>query len=116
MLLAIDQAIKIYIKTHFYYGEELYVFGLQWFWLHFLENPGMAWAGSWAKAMWQSWPLWLPIWGGNDFEFFAPVFNTAGVWVSTGVLLLLLFQKRFQKEARKQPAPEAVRNENAGVA
>ena len=43
LLLAIDQAIKIYVKTHFYYGEEYYVFGLDWFRLHFLENPGMAW-------------------------------------------------------------------------
>ncbi|GAB3833132.1 lipoprotein signal peptidase [Pontibacter rugosus] len=43
LLVAIDQAIKVYIKTNFYYGEELKVFGLDWFRLHFLENPGMAW-------------------------------------------------------------------------
>lgn len=43
LLLFIDQSIKIYIKTNYYYGEELSVFGLHWFRLHFLENPGMAW-------------------------------------------------------------------------
>ncbi|MDT0690892.1 signal peptidase II, partial [Salegentibacter sp. F188] len=43
LLLAIDQAIKVYIKTNFYYGEEIKVLGLDWFRLHFLENPGMAW-------------------------------------------------------------------------
>lgn len=43
LLLLIDQSIKIYIKTNYYYGEELKVFGLGWFRLHFLENSGMAW-------------------------------------------------------------------------
>lgn len=35
LLLAIDQTIKIYVKTNFYYGEEYYVFGQDWFRLHF---------------------------------------------------------------------------------
>jgi len=33
--------VKIYIKTHFYYGEEINVIG-HWFRLHFIENEGMA--------------------------------------------------------------------------
>jgi signal peptidase II len=193
LLLIIDQAIKVYIKTNFYYGEEHKVFGLSWFRLHFLENPGMAWGwklgeGDVAKLaltlfrlvavvwgtfyikkiikqqyhkgfivcvafiyagalgnlidslfyglifeksdpalqniarafqpvggyaglfyghvvdMWYfpiintTWPGWLPVWGGKPFEFFAPVFNTADVWVSTGVIALLIFQKRFVKK------------------
>ena len=188
ILLLIDQSIKVYIKTHFYYGEEVRVF--DWFRIHFIENPGMAWglklgtgdagklaltlfrlaaviwgffyllkmirekyhpgfiasvafvyAGAFgnlidslfyglifeksnpvtqniARAftpesgyaglgfgqvvdMWYfpiirtTLPDWVPIWGGDDFEFFSPVFNTADVWVSAGVISILIFQKRF---------------------
>lgn len=192
-LLFIDQAIKVYIKTNFYYGEEHKVVGLNWFRLHFLENPGMAWGwqlgkgdvakvaltlfrfaavvwgafyiskiikqkrhpgfiisvafiyagafgnlidclfyglifeksdpellniarafppgGGYAGLMYgdvvDMWylpivnttlPDWFPIRGGKPFEFFAPVFNTADVWVSSGVIAILVFQKRFFKK------------------
>ena len=40
-VLFIDQAIKLYIKTHYFLGEEYKVAG-DWFILHFTENPGMA--------------------------------------------------------------------------
>lgn len=50
LLLLIDQSVKIYIKTHYYYGEEHKVFGLNWFRLHFLENPGMAWGWKLGKG------------------------------------------------------------------
>ena len=40
VVLLIDQAVKIYIKTHFLLGEEVEVFS--WFKIHFLENNGMA--------------------------------------------------------------------------
>lgn len=193
LLLLIDQLVKIYIKTHYYYGEEHKVFGLDWFRLHFLENPGMAWGWKLGEGdagklgltlfrliavVWGSFylhkiiqrkyhpgfivciafiyagafgnlidslfyglifgqsdptlqniakafpegggyagllygrvvdmlyfpiintrlPEWIPVWGGKDFEFFSPVFNLADVWVSTGVITLLVFQKRFRKE------------------
>lgn len=42
LALLIDQASKIYVKTHFSIGEEVAVFG-DWFILHFTENNGMAW-------------------------------------------------------------------------
>ncbi len=197
-LVFIDQAIKVYIKTSFYYGEEHKVFGLDWFRLHFLENSGMAWgwklgegdAGKLALTlfrlgaivwgsfylqkivrkqyhkgfilcasfifagalgnlidslfyglifersdpalqnianafppgggyagllfgrvvdMWYfpiintTFPNWLPIWGGETFEFFSPVFNTADIWVSVGVITLLIFQKRFFVHRKKPP-------------
>ena len=35
-----DQLLKIYVKTHFYLGEEEVV--TSWFRLKFIENPGMA--------------------------------------------------------------------------
>jgi len=41
VVLLIDQISKIYIKTHFYIGQEIIVF--DWFRIHFLENNGMAW-------------------------------------------------------------------------
>lgn len=190
LLIVIDQAIKIYIKTNFYYGEENKVLGLDWFRLHFIENPGMAWGwklgeGNAGKltltllrltaVVWGSFylaritrknyhkgfiycvafiyagafgnlidsmfyglifeksdpaiqnvaqafppdggyagllfgrvvdmlyfpimdirlPDWWPVSGGKYFEFFSPVFNVADVWVSVGVISLLVFQRRF---------------------
>lgn len=41
-VLLIDQASKIYIKTHFNLNESITVFGLNWWRLTFVENPGMA--------------------------------------------------------------------------
>ena len=41
LIIIADQLFKIYIKTHFYYGEEVNVIG-NWFRLHFIENEGMA--------------------------------------------------------------------------
>ena len=40
-------------------------------------------------------PSWVPFWGGDDFEFFRPIFNLADAAISTGVIAILLFQKRF---------------------
>lgn len=42
-------------------------------------------------------PKWVPIWGGEDFEFFRPIFNLADAAISTGVITILVFQKRFFK-------------------
>lgn len=42
LILLIDQASKIYIKTHFALGDSVRVLGLDWFRLTFVENPGMA--------------------------------------------------------------------------
>lgn len=43
-------------------------------------------------------PSWIPIWGGEDFLFFRPVFNIADSAISVGVFLILLFQQRYFKE------------------
>ena len=40
-------------------------------------------------------PSWFPVWGGESFLFFRPVFNVADSSISVGVMLLLLFQKSF---------------------
>tara|TARA_B110000967_G_scaffold152124_1_gene156299 strand:- start:111 stop:737 length:627 start_codon:yes stop_codon:yes gene_type:complete len=190
IILFIDQASKIYVKTHFELGEELRVF--EWFRLFFIENEGMAWGaklsdisshindssaklfltifrvfavcgiGYWLHQSLQKaaskiliislalvfsgalgnildsvfygiifdgslgqtstlfasegyanvfhgnvvdmlyfplfkgyFPEWLPFIGGNFFSFFDPVFNVADMAISTGVGLLLVFNKKI---------------------
>jgi len=190
-LLLCDQLIKVYIKTHFYLGEQIPVLG-SWFYLHFTENNGMAFgmelagktgklllslfraaaivglgyylyrqikqnadkiliytlslvlagaAGNLIDCCFYGWffsdslnglstflpsgggyapflfgrvvdmfyfplfsgqfPEWLPIWGGEYFEFFRPVFNLADAYISVGVGLMLVFQKRVFGETLK---------------
>jgi len=182
-VLLIDQISKIYIKTNFFYGEDVVVF--DWFRIHFIENNGMAWGaefggkagklfltifrlfaitgiGFWlytsvkknahnvlivaialifAGAMgniidsvfygvifntpgghkiatlfseepygslffgkvvdmlyFPIWngdlPAWLPIWGGKPFTFFNAIFNVADSAISTGVGILIFFNKQ----------------------
>ncbi|WP_426326253.1 lipoprotein signal peptidase [Pedobacter sp. R-06] len=43
-------------------------------------------------------PSWVPIWGGEEFVFFRPVFNLADAAISVGVILILIFQKNYFKE------------------
>jgi signal peptidase II len=44
-------------------------------------------------------PNWIPIWGGEYFVFFEPVFNIADTAISTGFGLLVVFNKRaFPKD------------------
>ena len=39
-------------------------------------------------------PDWLPIWGGQPYVFFSPVFNFADACISVGVVLLLLLYRK----------------------
>lgn len=43
-------------------------------------------------------PSWFPFVGGQEFEFFSPIFNIADASISAGVITLLVFQKRFFKK------------------
>lgn len=47
-------------------------------------------------------PQWLPVWGGEDFIFFRPVFNLADSAISVGVALILIYQKRYFKEEEEE--------------
>ncbi|HEX8462385.1 MAG TPA: lipoprotein signal peptidase, partial [Segetibacter sp.] len=197
LILIIDQAVKFYIKTHFYIGQEIKVLGMNWFKLHFVENEGMAWGwkmgGEWGKvaltlfrlvaciagvfiirdfirkkyhpgfiycsalifagalgnlidSMFYGlifnesdpymqnvaqflpkaggyagflhgkvvdmlyfpiitnthYPSWFPVWGGEEFEFFRPVFNIADASISVGVIAILIFQNQFFKKTEEQ--------------
>lgn len=203
VILIVDQALKIWIKTQYPSGEITRVFGLSWFRLHFIENPGMAWGwkfgnetgkmiltlfrlaavifGTWylGKIVKQQYskgfiicagliyagafgnlidsmfygmifdqglhyypeidnyigymgiasfstdgyssflhgsvvdmlyfpiiqstfPSWFPFVGGEEFEFFSPIFNIADASISVGVITLLVFQKRFFKKENKE--------------
>jgi len=44
------------------------------------------------------WPDWSPIKPGQSFIFFRPVFNIADASITTGVLAILLFQKRLLED------------------
>lgn len=172
LVLLADQALKIWVKTTMYMGQEHIWFGKSG--LHFTENPGMAFGmefgGEFGKlalslfrvfavagigyglnylikhkyhrglilnvalifagatgniidsvfygkifgyAGWLhgsvvdmfyfnllegKFPNWLPIWGGEEFVFFRPVFNLADAAISVGVILILIFQKKYFKE------------------
>jgi signal peptidase II len=43
-------------------------------------------------------PAWFPFWGTEEFIFFRPVFNFADAAITSGVALVILFQKRFFEE------------------
>lgn len=207
LILFIDQALKVFIKTNYYLGQEHNVIaGIPWFKMHFIENEGMAYGwklgGEWGKMVLTlfrliavifgtfylkyiirkkyhygfiicatliyagaignlidslfyglifensdpyvqniahsfmnkdftggyagflhgkvvdmlyfpiitdaKFPSWFPLWGGEQFEFFRPVFNIADASISLGVLMILIFQRRFfnTKEQAVHPTVE----------
>jgi signal peptidase II len=49
-----------------------------------------------------TWPKWVPVWGGSPLRFFEPIFNLADMAISTGVLTLLIFQKKLLAPQKKE--------------
>lgn len=196
IIIAVDQALKIWIKTTYPFGHITNVMGISWFKLYFIENPGMAWGwefgGEWGKmalsifrliaVIFGTWylgrivkqrysrgfiicaaliyagalgnlldsmfyglifsestyqtvaealppdggyagflhgkvvdmlyfpmirshfPSWFPFVGGDEFEFFSPIFNIADASISGGIITLFIFQRRFfRKQKGDQP-------------
>ena len=48
-----------------------------------------------------NWPEWLPYLGGNSFHFFSAIFNIADSSIFIGVMILLIWQKKFFPENSK---------------
>jgi len=44
-----------------------------------------------------NYPAWFPVWHGQYFEFFQPVFNFADAAISVGVIAILIWQKKYFK-------------------
>ena len=177
LVLLADQALKTWIKTNMYVGQEFKIIG-DWFIIHFTENNGMAFGmefggefGKLALSLFRIaavagigyglyylirhkyhrglimnvalifagalgniidsviygniygyaplfhgrvvdmfyfpilegiFPSWVPIWGGEDYIFFRPVFNIADAAISVGVIAILIFQKKYFKEDVKE--------------
>jgi signal peptidase II len=53
-------------------------------------------------------PDWVPFWGGEYFQFFRPVFNIADAAITSGVFLILVFQKTFFIEEEKTEVNKSV--------
>jgi len=63
----------------------------------------------WFPLMEGNFPEWLPIWGGERFMFFRPVFNIADAAISVGIGLVFVFNKQFfPKEALETTETEIV--------
>ena len=62
-----------------------------------------------------TWPDWVPYFGGSDFSFFDPVFNIADTAISTGVGILLVFNKKAfgDKDKKEKVSEENQVEENA---
>ncbi len=80
IVLLIDQIIKIYVKTHFFLGEEVHLAG-DWAIIHFTENNGMAYGMEF---------------GGEFGKLFLSVFRIAAV-AGIGYYLWTLAKKKEDK-------------------
>ena len=56
-----------------------------------------------------NYPTWFPVFGGEEFIFFRPVFNFADTSISLGVLFIFIFQNKFFKtKAKEELADETI--------
>lgn len=53
-------------------------------------------------------PSWFPVWGGESFTFFRPVFNVADSAITVGVASILIFHRKFFKQTSKKESEENI--------
>lgn len=54
-------------------------------------------------------PEWFPFWGGEQFQFFRPVFNIADMSITIGVLSIILFHRNFfNAQVNEEPDLEKI--------
>lgn len=77
LVVIADQALKIWVKTHFYMGEDMPI--TSWFHLKFIENNGMAFG----------------------MEFFAKIFLTLGRMLAVALMIFFIIKLRKMPGMRK---------------
>ena len=80
VIIVFDQALKIWIKTNMEHGESFSVFG-NWFLIHFIENPGMAFG----------WKF-----GGKAGKLFLSIFRLLAIVAFTWYLVKIIKEKAPQ--------------------
>jgi signal peptidase II len=58
-------------------------------------------------------PNWFPVWGGEYFLFFRPVFNIADSAITLGVIFIILFQKQYFAENKPSDEEDTFENPEA---
>jgi signal peptidase II len=65
---------------------------------------------------WISVPAWIPYLGGQEYLFFSPIFNVADAAITSGVIIILVFQQRFfnmMQEAVESPMTDTATQQDA---
>lgn len=59
-------------------------------------------------------PDWMPLWAGEHFIFFRPVFNVADATITTGVVLLVLARRKPKPDPEMSPMPDTPSETDGG--
>jgi signal peptidase II len=138
VVIAIDQASKLLVHHNMFLHQEITVCNVidSTFYGVLLNNhpansPTPWFHGQVIDMLFfplfdYTWPDWIPYVGGEYFLFFSPVFNIADSSIFLGVVIILIFQRRFFGEklhheefptttdgvASAEPAPEKTTLDN----
>jgi signal peptidase II len=55
-------------------------------------------------------PSWFPLWGGQEFIFFRPVFNVADSSISVGIVAIFLFYRSYFDEKKEEAVAPTAEN------